>query len=156
MNLFMAPPGFGHPGPEVESLNALLRCELAAIEAYTQALSRFAGHPSQIDLRQVRHAHETAAGVLRDHIHNLGGEPDGGFGPGEAFAAPTTGQASLEAVFGALKKGEERRLAEYETFLQAEEIPAECRFAVRGQVLPQCHEHIDLLGELAQRSKPNR
>jgi hypothetical protein len=128
VNLFMAPPGFGHPGPEAETLNALLRHELAAIQAYTQALGRFAGHPSRSDLHQIRHAHEMAADVLRDHIHNCG---------------------------GALKVGEERRLAEYEAFLQAEEMPQECRFAVRAQLLPQCHEHIDILAGLAEGPRAN-
>jgi hypothetical protein len=155
VNLFMATPGFGHPGPEAETLNALLRHELAAIQAYTQALGRFAGHPSRSDLHQIRHAHEMAADVLRDHIHNCGGEPDGAFGPADAFAGPVTSAGNLEAVCGALKVGEERRLAEYEAFLQAEEMPQECRFAVRAQLLPQCHEHIDILAGLAEGPRAN-
>jgi hypothetical protein len=138
----------------VESLNALLRCELAAVDAYTRAVGRFDGHPAQDGLRRVRHEHELAANVLRDHIHNLGGEADDGFGPREVFASAGVAAAGPEALLAALKQAEERGLADYEAFLLAEEMPEECRFAVRGELVPRCHEHIDTLAGLAGGPKP--
>jgi hypothetical protein len=154
VNPFMSPPGYGHPGPEIESLNSLLRCELAAVESYTQALGRLDGLPVQDELRRIRREHETAAVLLRDQIHNLGWVADGTFGPGEAFAGPVTGAAGSEALLAALRRAEERRLADYEVFLQAEETPEECRFAVRAELLPRCHEHIDTLVGLVGGPKP--
>jgi hypothetical protein len=154
VNLFMCPPGYGHPGPEIESLNALLRHELAAIRAYTHALGRFDGLACHEELRRIRVQHETAADVLRDHIRNLGGEPDEGFGPSDAFAGAATPEAGADALLGALKRGEERGLAGYEALLQTEEMPQECRFVVRGELLPHCHARIDALAGLLGGPKP--
>jgi hypothetical protein len=149
----MCPPGYGYPGPEIECLNALLRSEVAAAAAYSQALLRFDGHTCQAELRRLCEEHQAAANVLRDHIHNLGGEPDAGFGPSEAYGGPLSA-AGPEALLGALRQGEERGLAGYEAFLQAEEMPQECRFAVRGDLLPRCHEHISTLTGLLGGPKP--
>jgi len=138
----------------VDSLIALLRSELAAAEAYSQAVGRFAGHSCQDRLRRIWREHETAAAVLRNHICNLGGDPDEASGPPDTFAASVAGAASPAGLLAALRQGEERGLADYEAVLRAEEMPAECRFAVRGELLPRRHEHIDVLADLGGSPRP--
>lgn len=136
-------------GPEVGALSALLRSELAAVVTYEQALAAFADRPAWCDLRSICHHHRWAAGVLRDQVANLGGfpvetdlfdsasQPAGGIAPGTRI------------TFDALRLDEERRLAEIERVLEREDLPNECRFAIRSAILPRCHEHIDALAGMA-------
>jgi hypothetical protein len=148
MNPATEPVGHAALAPEIGPLNALLRSELAAVTTYEQALARFADRPDWADLRSICHHHRTAAAVLRDQVTNLGGEPEAATVCD--FAAPPAGTTiTLEA----LRVEEERRLVEIERVLERDELPDECRFAIRTAVLPRCHEHIDALAGLAARAR---
>lgn len=141
----------GPLAPEVGALNSLLRMELAAVAAYSQSLTMFENETCGSDLRTIRRHHEAAAGVLHELVANLDGTPVGGpvtpdvFG----FAPPDPGRpADSEDTLDALRAGEDRALIEYERVLEREQTPDECRFAVRSQLVPWCHEHIDALAGL--------
>lgn len=148
MNSAPQPAGHAALAPEIGPLNALLHSELAAIATYEQALARFADRPAWTDLRRICHHHRSAAAVLRDQVTNLGGEPEAV----TVFdsAPPAVGTTiTLEA----LRNEEELRLMEIERVLEREDLPDECRFAIRTAVLPRCHEHIDALAGLAARNR---
>lgn len=143
------------PGPlalEVGTLNSLLRTELAAVAAYSQSLTCFEDEARRSTLRTILSDHEKAAGALRELVANLGGTPLGDLGTGElfAFAPPDlTRAARPDEILDALLAGEDRALIEYERVLEREQTPDECRFAIRSQLVPWCHEHIDALAGLA-------
>jgi len=152
----MNPPSpLADPGPlapEVGALNALLRTELAAVAAYSQSLTRFEDKAGRSDLRTIRTHHEKAAGVLRELVANLGGNPAGDARVDELIAfAPSdqTRAARPDEILDAFRAGEDRALMEYERVLEREQTPDECRFAIRSQLVPWCHEHIDALAGLA-------
>ena len=131
------------------SLNHLLQRELMAVETYEHVVQQFAGHPVESELRQIRRDHHQAAGLLEAMVYNLTGEPARGLETSGAAVPHGPDQARPDAVFAALRQAEERAAADYDAFLQAEENPQECRFAIRAQVFPQCHEHIDMLADMA-------
>jgi len=151
MNPATQPAGPRSLGPEVGVLNALLRSELAAVVTYEQALMLFADRPPWNDLRSICEHHRSAAGVLRDQVVNLGGEPEAG--AVSDFASPEERPPNSQIALDALRAMEERRLAEIERVLEREQLPDECRFAIRASVLPRCHEHIDMLAGLAARAR---
>jgi hypothetical protein len=141
----------GPMAPTVAAVNALLRVELAAVATYDLALTRFENHPFQPDLRTIRHHHESAVGVLRDHVRNMGGEPAEGAAPWGEFGKLVPGTAKPsgpDVLLGTLQRGEEQGVNEYERVLQGDDLPQECRFAIRAELLPHCHEHLDTLSAM--------
>lgn len=148
MNPATHPADRGAASPEVGALHALLCSELAAVVTYEQALNLFADRPVWNDLRSICQHHRLAAGLLRDHLTNLGGEPEG-IPMFDSAPLPVGRPAASGITFDALRVEEERRLAEIEHVLECEQLPDECRFAIRAKVLPRCHEHIDVLAGIA-------
>src|SRR5262245_51583944 len=97
-------------GEQVNSLNELLRGELAATETYQQAMATVGSGPGAGELRQLRDEHREAANTLRQHVHTHGGKPDQGSGAWGGFAKAVEGAAKLfsnTAAMKALKAGEE-------------------------------------------------
>jgi len=138
--------------PEVGALNTLLRREQAAVATYDSALAHFEDHAFYVDLRTIRYHHQLAAGALRDHITNLGGDPAadaGDWPPVDSDAPAGLTVADCDALLAALREGEERTVLAYEAALERDQMPDECRFAIRAELLPRCHEHIDTLSAMA-------
>jgi hypothetical protein len=151
MHLFLAPPGADEPGPEIESLNNLLRGERAAVIAYRQVLAGLADHPAETEIRSILRDHESTVDVLCNLIRNQDCEPDEGAGP-VSFAQ--VDPMRMAATFTALYAGEQQGLENCEAFLQVEHLPEDARFAVQARILPRCHQHIDTLAELTNRPPP--
>ncbi len=100
-----------------DSLNALLRGEIAATETYQQALAKVGDDPRAAELHKIRDAHRTAANTLRQHVHEHGGKPDQGSGGWGVYAKSVAAAASIfgdTAALKALKEGEEYGLKDYE------------------------------------------
>ena len=134
-----------------DTLNSLLRGELAATETYQQGLDKVGNDPGAAELRQIHVDHREAANTLRQHIHKLGGKPDQGSGAWGAFAKAVEGAAKLfgnTSALKALKEGEEHGVKLYEHALQDAELPAECQTLVRSKLLPQTRAHISVLDRL--------
>src|SRR5438046_1852678 len=94
----------------IDTLNKLLRGEIAATETYQQAMGKVGQEPGADALRQLHDEHRTAANTLRQHVHQHGGKPDQGSGSWGAFAKAVAGTAKLfgnSAALKALKEGEE-------------------------------------------------
>lgn len=137
----------------VDTLNKLLRCEIAATETYQQAMAKVGQEPAADALRQIHHEHRAAANTLRQHVHEHGGKPDQDSGSWGAFAKAVAGTAKLfgnAAALKALKEGEERGIQDYENALNDQALPADCRELIRTNLLPQTRSHIPVLDRMLQ------
>jgi uncharacterized protein (TIGR02284 family) len=127
-------------------LNELLRGELSAIETYLQAINGVESNNVHV-LKQIKEEHINSANMLRQHIHQLGGEPDQGSGVWGAFAKAVEGTATAlgsKAALQALKYGEETGIKSYENALK-ETLPMECQQMIESRLLPQTRNHVELL-----------
>lgn len=135
----------------VETLNSLLRGELAATETYQQALEKLGGDPRAMNLRQIHVDHREAANTLRQHVHKMGGKPEQDSGAWGSFAKLIEGSAKLfgaPTALKALKEGEEHGKDDYEKVLSDTEMPVECRSLISTTLLPQTESHIATLDRL--------
>lgn len=140
-----------HNGVVNETLNSLLRGELAAIDCYRQASDNYGPEPRVADLTRILREHEQAAASLRRHIQHFGGQPDDDAGVWGAFAAAIEGTAHLfgnRAAAKALKEGEEHGVRCYEKALSVRGLPGECMLLISGTLLPQTRSHIELLDRI--------
>jgi uncharacterized protein (TIGR02284 family) len=134
-----------------DTLNSLLRGELAATETYQQALAKVGNEPGAEDLRRIHREHREAANTLRQHVRHFGETPDHGSGAWGAFAKAVEGAAKLfgnAAALKALKEGEEHGAKDYEDALKQDGLPAECRSLIAATLLPQTRNHIAALDRL--------
>jgi uncharacterized protein (TIGR02284 family) len=141
-------------GGHIDTLNSLLRGELAATETYQQALAKVGDSgPGSAELRQIHVEHREAANTLREHVRKHGGTPDHGSGAWGVFAKAVEGTAKLfgnAAALKALKEGEERGIKDYENALNDATLPADCQTLIRTQLLPQTQSHIPVLDRLME------
>src|SRR5947209_17111634 len=134
-----------------DTLNSLLRGELAATETYQQAMAKCGNEPGAAELRRIHDEHREMANTLRQHIHHHGGKPDQGSGAWGAFAKAVEGTAKLfgnTAALKALKEGEEHGLKDYEAALNDADLPADCRTLIQSDLLPRVRGHIPVLDRL--------
>ena len=139
----------------VETLNSLLRGELSATETYQQALTQLQGTQGYDDLKGIHREHREAANTLRQHVHHYGAKPDQGSGAWGAFAKAVEGTAKVfgkTAALKALKEGEELGLSSYDNALQNAELPAECKWLINSQLVPQTKAHITTLDRLMEKA----
>jgi hypothetical protein len=87
----------------IDTLNSLLRGELAATETYQQALATMANDLRAGDVRRIHEEHRSAANTLCQEVHRMGGKPDQGSGALGAFAKMVEGTATLFGNAAALK-----------------------------------------------------
>ena len=76
-----------------ETLNTLLRNELAAVEAYEKAMSRLEDEHVLADLQTIRDDHANAADLLRGEVEDLGDDPPDSPGPWSTVCAAVAGTA---------------------------------------------------------------
>ena len=134
-----------------DTLNSLLRGELAATETYQQALAKCGNDAHAGELRRIHDEHRDAANTLRQHVHQHGHTPDHGSGAWGAFAKAVEGTAKVfgnAAALKALKEGEEHGLKSYEDALGDSGLPADCKDLIRGKLLPKTREHVATLDRL--------
>lgn len=135
---------------KVDTLNELLRGEIAAVETYQQALDKIGSDPGAEELRLIHDEHRTAANTLRLQIHDHNGAPDHGSGAWGAWAKAVTGVAKLfgnTAALKALKEGEEHGIKSYEKALEDKDLPDDCKELIRT-LLPQTRAHLPILDRL--------
>jgi uncharacterized protein (TIGR02284 family) len=136
---------------QCDSLNSLLRGELAATETYQQAMAKVGDEHGSAELRQLRDDHREAANAIRQHIHQLGGKPDQDSGVWGVWAKAVEGTAKLfgdTAAMKALKEGEEHGIRSYERVLQDDTVPSVCRSAIQSTLLPRARAHLEMLDRL--------
>ncbi|QJW99680.1 ferritin-like domain-containing protein [Frigoriglobus tundricola] len=135
---------------DTTALNALLRGEMAAVEAYTRALGLFGDDELIGDLQKIRDDHSRAVRLLRDRVVQLAGVPAESSGAWSAFGA----DASATKVIGpttalaALRQGEEHIISEYEAALTDAEISPDCHPMIQTDLLTPTQKHVDELNRL--------
>jgi len=135
---------------DTEVLNALLRNELSAVEAYTHAVGMFNDQLVIADLQKVRDDHSRAVRELRDQVVRAGGSPASEAGSWGTLAQ-TVGAAkavSPATVLAALRQGEEHSVSEYEATLESDEVPVDGQCVIRSELLPACRRHVEELDHL--------
>src|SRR5262245_33173406 len=93
----------------IDTLSALLRGELSAVETYRQAEEKFKGETEEPKLREIRDEHMQSVNLLREHIHGKGGESSDSSGAWGTFASLVEGAAKAfgkTSALRALKEGE--------------------------------------------------
>jgi uncharacterized protein (TIGR02284 family) len=136
---------------EIDCLNSLLRGELAATVTYQQALARVGAEAGATELRRIHDEHRAAANTLRQHIHEVGGQPDQHPGAWGAWARLVEGTAKIfgdTAALKALKEGEEKGAHDYEKALDDKALPEQSRTLIHTDLLPRTQEHVVLLDGL--------
>ena len=137
---------------DTETLNALLRGELSAVETYEQALNKFKGQVASLELIKIRDQHRNAATTLRAQIVLFGGKPSEDSGAWGTFAQAVTGAAKLigpDTALAALRQGEEHGINEYQSALENEAVAEECRMLIKVTLLPRCKAHVAALDNLS-------
>ena len=140
-----------------EKLNSLLRGEIAAVETYTQSLSKFEDdEAATAELRRMAAEHANSVALLRKHIEEHGGVPDADSGVWGTWAQLLTGAAKLlgkNTAVKALKEGEEHGIKEYEEALEDPDFPDDCKTLIRSELLPAQRAHIQSLNKLLEANK---
>ena len=134
----------------VDTINSLLRGEIAATETYQQALEKVGNDPRAAELKQIHAEHREAANQLRKHVHSHGADPVQDSGAWGAFAKTVEGVAKLfgnTAALKALKEGEEHGRNAYEDALLDPDIMPSCKVLIT-QLLIQTRAHINILDRL--------
>src|SRR5262249_38703228 len=137
----------------IRSLNPVVRGELAATEAYQQALAKVENSPGAAELRRIHEEHREAANTLRQHIHEHGGQPDHGSGAWGTFVKAVEGGAKIfgkTAALKARKEGEEQGISDYEKALHGVNLQADCKTLISNRLLPQTRAHIPVLDRLME------
>jgi uncharacterized protein (TIGR02284 family) len=139
-----------------ETLNGLLRGELAATETYQQALAKVGDDPRAAELRRIHEEHRAAANTLRQHIHHHGEKPVQGSGAWGLYAKAVEATAKFfgdGTALKALREGEEYGAREYEKALADHSLPEDCKGLIRARLLPEALAHIPVLDRMMQ-AKP--
>ncbi len=133
-----------------DTLNSLLRGEMAAVETYRQAIEKV-GHEAGADqLRLIEKDHRAAVDALRQHVGKQGGKPSDSSGAWGSYAKAVEGTAKVfgnAAALKALKEGEEHGVKEYQAALDDKDVPADLKQVLRGFMGKQ-REHLTVLDHL--------
>jgi len=124
--------------PALRELNALLRGEMAAVEAYRRAFDAVAHFPSKGGLAECQRSHQERVQVLRTTILRLGGTPVESAGMWGALASLFERGATVlgdRAAIAALEQGEDRGLEEYRAAVA--KLDGEARIIIERQLLPE-------------------
>jgi hypothetical protein len=136
---------------DIDTLNSLLRCQLAAVETYDQAMHKFDDSHVLADLQTIRQEHIDAEILLREKVLQSGGEPVETSGPWGACAAAISGEANVigpATALAALRQGEEHAINEFEDTLKHENVNLDCKNLIRTNLLPISRKHVAELNRL--------
>jgi len=141
----------------MDTLNSLLRGEIAAAETYKQALDGL-GQSHRSDghvLRSIMLDHGAAIRFLHDQIAAQGGSPTTGSGLWGVFARTWESAAKAmgdSTALSALREGERHGLSDYERALDTAVLPAKCRVHIEDTLIPRQRQHIEELDRLIDRN----
>lgn len=141
----------GHAISDIETMNSLLRCQLAAVETYHQAMLKFEDPHVLTDLQTIQQEHVEAEILLREKVLELGGNPVDASGPWGACAAAIGGEANVlgpATALAALRQGEEHSINELEDTLTHEEMHPDCKNLIRSNLIPTSRRHVAELDRL--------
>lgn len=141
----------------IDTLNSLLRGEIAAAETYREALEKLSNEPAAANLQRIHADHQQAAGALQQQIRALGGCAEEQSGTWGDFARTVEGVAKIfgnKAALKVLKEGEEHGAALYHRILREEDLPLETLRLILFTLMPQTRDHIAALDRMMAMPKP--
>lgn len=138
---------------EATQLDDLMRGEMAAMNAYDEALKDVKDKNQRAKLETIRKDHEKAVSAMSKYV---AGKPDlledtEKSGPWGTFAETWTKTRSFtgnEGAVKALRQGEEHGINEYEEALKDESLSAELKTRIKKEFLPNQKKHIETLKTL--------
>lgn len=136
----------------IETLNSLMRGELAAVETYRHAIERL-GDQASGDLSICLRSHDQRATRLAEHITLVGGTPVSGSGPWGDFAQLVNGSAALigpRALYATLEEGEDQCLTDYRAAF--DRVDSAGLTLLRNDLLPEQIRTNGLISALYRRS----
>jgi len=122
----------------INVLNGFLRDEMAAVATYDEALHERSTFSGKTELSTCQRSHEMRAGMLRDKIVSLGGEPAATAGlTGLWSKLVESGAVALgpEMAIRALEQGEDHVLRDYRNGIG--KVEPEVRLFLEKMVLPE-------------------
>ncbi|MDO9049200.1 MAG: DUF2383 domain-containing protein [Methylobacter sp.] len=138
----------------IETINKLLKNELAATETYQQVLDKFREDAALGEanyLMPIYEDHKDAVSSLQAQVSQLGGTISEGSGVWGTWAEIVQGGANLlgqKAALKALQEGEKSGADDYEEALQDPELPVDVRSLIETKLLPAQQSHIRTLDRL--------
>ncbi|MCB1208347.1 MAG: DUF2383 domain-containing protein [Verrucomicrobiales bacterium] len=135
----------------IDTCNSLLRGELAAVETYVQAITKFEKDSDVSELRRILVEHTDTDTELHENVISMGGTPSTSSGVWGGFANAVQATASLfgeGSAIASLIQGEKHGQREYEAALSADTTMPECRPLIATKWLPRVCSHIDTLEKL--------
>jgi len=138
----------------IETIEKLLKDELAATETYQQVLDKLrkdAGLGKTESLMPIFDDHKEAVSSLQAQILQMGGTPADGSGVWGEWANIIQGGANLlgkTAALMALRAGEKSGEEDYEKSLLDLELPSDVRALIETKLLPAQQAHIRALDRL--------
>lgn len=136
----------------IETLNSLMRGELAAVETYRHALERL-GDAAAADLATCMKSHDHRATRLAEHITLAGGTPVSGSGLWGVFARLVEGGAAVigpRALYQTLEEGEDQGLTDYRAAF--DRVDSAGLTLLRNDLLPEQIRTHGLMSALCRRS----
>jgi bacterioferritin (cytochrome b1) len=135
----------------IDTLNSLLRGELAAVATYEMALRAIDGPAASNADQLLRFAseHKRSADTLKAAVSALGGTPDETAGIWGAVTRVVQGSADLlgdRAAVKSLLEGEEHGLEAYEKAMEA--VQPDVRRVLEYELIPRQRKHIAALTEI--------
>ncbi len=141
-------------------IGPLLRGEMAAVETYSQAISRVGRRVGDVEeLRRIEAEHKEAAAKLQRRMEDLEAKPPESSGLWGSWTKVFEGTAKAfgcAAALKALKEGEEYGIYEYESALREAELDDGVKRMIRARFLPKTKAHVPVLERLLERFKGGR
>jgi hypothetical protein len=133
----------------IDTLNAFLRDEVAAVAAYEQALRRLGWSERTEELNACLRSHRKRVATLREQILQLGGLPTQSSGAWGAFTTLLDGAPASDddrETISALEEGEDHGLKLY--LDDVWKLDQESRKLIEREVLPEQMRTQDSLSDL--------
>jgi uncharacterized protein (TIGR02284 family) len=138
----------------IDTIDKLLRDELAAKETYQQVLDKFREEASLSGadfLKPIYEDHKEAVSSLQEQAVQMGGTPTEDSGIWGTWSEIVQGGANMfgqKAALKALQEGEKTGADDYEEALQDPDLPSEVRSLIETKLLPAQQSHIRTLDRL--------
>lgn len=138
----------------IETINKLLKGELAAVESYQQALDKLRQDVSLGEsehLRPIYQDHKIAVSSLQTLSRSLGGTPAETSGAWGTWATLVLESASIlgnRTALKTLREGENSGVDDYEQALKDDELSTDLRTLIAAKLLPAQQAHILTLDRL--------
>lgn len=135
----------------IDTLNSLVRGELAALATYEMALRSIDG-PVASDASQLRRfasEHRRSAETLKATVSALGATPDETAGIWGAVTRMVQGSADIlgdRVAVKSLLEGEEHGLAEYEKAVES--VQPDIRGVIQKELIPRQKKHVAVLADI--------